>query len=76
MQVIYGSRVRIWGDTCGGVCEFANIAFEFSGGRPSRGSPLKIGTAYSLGIFLGCEFFQIFSRKFFLSLKQNQIENN
>ncbi len=56
-------------DTCGGVCEFAIIAFEFSGGRPSRGSPLKIGTAYFLGIFFGCDFFSDFFADIFLSLK-------
>jgi hypothetical protein len=65
LRLNYGSRIRIWGNTCGGVREFAVIAFKFSGRRPSRGRSLKFGTAHSLGIFFDWEFFSDFFEDIF-----------
>jgi hypothetical protein len=46
--------IRVWGDTCGGVCEFMYEAFQFSGGRSNQCSPLKFGANSILVMFFDC----------------------
>jgi hypothetical protein len=60
-----GFQVRVRGDTCDGVREFAIQAYEFSRRRPKQCSPSKFGTAYPLVIFFNCDFFKDVFEVFF-----------
>jgi hypothetical protein len=60
-----GFLTRVWGDTCGEVCELTFKAFEFSGGRPNQNRPLKFGTAYPLVIFFDWKPSNFFQKNLF-----------